>query len=365
MARLLVAFATAALAAAAVGLPRSSNTRCKRFILISQTRSGTGYVVRKLKGHPSLQCANEILGEADVQRGRDVKFSALMRKMNSVMHDLCARTKGDRGALVGFKWMTTQGHAEHHGKILEYLQRHSKTKILYMWRRNVVRQIISRVGIRSKDPGNTPHPKVGEFVNASSKVSLAEGGLLLQRVNKTLADRATTRSYYSGVDALTVYYEDLIESSPAYNESWDRVFDYLGVPRVELPRAELVMIHQDKPILAPVANAPGVHATLVEECATMRWGLDLGGACEELVGDCPCDPCDACRPDPDVLATPKHTHATRAQSLLVQAAQRNYTGATNAKRFASIQRQMRDLQLEKDLELVRLRARVAELEARR
>ena len=45
--------------------------------------------------------ANEILGEADVQRGRDVKFSALMRKMNSVMHDLCARTKGDRGALVG------------------------------------------------------------------------------------------------------------------------------------------------------------------------------------------------------------------------------------------------------------------------
>ena len=66
-----------------------------------------------------------------------------------------------------------------------------------------------------------------------------------------------------------------------------------------------------------------------------------------------------------MLATPKHTHATRAQSLLVQAAQRNYTGATNAKRFASIQRQMRDLQLEKDLELVRLRARVAELEARR
>ena len=51
--------------------------------------------------------------------------------------------------------------------------------------------------------------------------------------------------------------------------------------------------------------------------------------------------------------------------LISQAAQRNYTGATNAKRFASIQRQMRDLQLEKDLELVRLRARVAELEARR
>ena len=362
-AALLLAFASVLRAVGGAGGPAEGRRRCKRFILISQTRSGTGYVVRKLKSHPTIRCANEILGEEDMQR--TTKWSDMQRKMNFVMSELCDAKTGT----VGFKWMTMQGHAEHHDEILRYLKRHSKTKILYMWRRNVVRQIISRLGIRGG--GANAHPKAGEATNATTdKVRMAHGRTLLRRINRTLDDRERLVGYYRGIDAPTVYYEDLIESSPSYNATWDAIFEHLEVPRVELPRSELQILHQDKPILALVENAPEVHSTLLEECVTRRFALDLGGACDELGGPCPCDPCDSCKPDQKVLDLPKHTESTRAQTLLLKAALGNYgPDAPNAriaaKNLASLQQQMRDLELEQHIEFLRLQTRVAHLEAGR
>ena len=47
-----------------------------------------------------------------------------------------------RATTVGFKWMLNQGHDERYDKIKSYFRK-SRTKLIFLWRRNEFRRILS------------------------------------------------------------------------------------------------------------------------------------------------------------------------------------------------------------------------------
>ena len=52
-----------------------------------------------------------------------------------------------------------------------------------------------------------------------------------------------------------IFYEDVVESSDKYAETFARVFKFIGVADQAMEASKNVAIHSDKPMLASVSNA--------------------------------------------------------------------------------------------------------------
>ncbi|KAJ1445100.1 hypothetical protein M885DRAFT_579804 [Pelagophyceae sp. CCMP2097] len=280
---------------------RRPRTACANFVIISQQRSGSRYVVDKLSTHPETIVGGELfmggwMDVEDLARAAELhqpldalkKTHVAPNYLDSVRkahikanYDArcCRHTKH-----VGFKWMTNQDppprHREVHAPMLEYLAA-GKTKIIYLWRRNILRQVISqRV---NKIPGNNvpAHIRLGNGKNISTVQMAAYGDVkvalpsspceLAEAFRKKLGDRRTVRGFYSKLEHTTVYYEDLIGASPLHDAAWARVLEFIGVPPTVPPYrfapSENVILHGDKPIFASVSNSEEARKAYLTLCA--------------------------------------------------------------------------------------------------
>ena len=110
---------------------------CRRFIMISMQRSGSRYVTHMLSSHPSVYASGELFADAKYRydRFKEMKFAI---EADAAVH--CNVKKGQ--TTVGFKWMSNQGHNELHAPVKSYLLK-KDIRLIYLWRRNVLRQLIS------------------------------------------------------------------------------------------------------------------------------------------------------------------------------------------------------------------------------
>ena len=110
-----LAVAVAAFLAAAAAYVAVVPKSCERFVVISQQRSGSTYLVEALDAHPDLGCVDEIFAE---RSGTDTgDWSAVDAKWEDTFSRQCPRGWWAPRA-VGFKWMTNQGHDELHAHVL-------------------------------------------------------------------------------------------------------------------------------------------------------------------------------------------------------------------------------------------------------
>ena len=134
-----LAVAVAAFLAAAAAYVAVVPKSCERFVVISQQRSGSTYLVEALDAHPDLGCVDEIFAE---RSGTDTgDWSAVDAKWEDTFSRQCPRGWWAPRA-VGFKWMTNQGHDELHAHVLAKAKA-TGTRVVFLFRRNELRREVS------------------------------------------------------------------------------------------------------------------------------------------------------------------------------------------------------------------------------
>ena len=134
-----LAVAVAAFLAAAAAYVAVVPKSCERFVVISQQRSGSTYLVEALDAHPDLGCVDEIFAE---RSGTDTgDWSAVDAKWEDTFSRQCPRGWWAPRA-VGFKWMTNQGHDELHARVLAKAKA-TGTRVIFLFRRNELRREVS------------------------------------------------------------------------------------------------------------------------------------------------------------------------------------------------------------------------------
>lgn len=279
----------------ATGIATLASTRpksCDRFIVLSQQRSGSGFVVDVLNSHPEMACADEIFTSAKgIDRG---DWDEMEQAMDATFESLCSGFFS-RPKAVGFKWMMNQGHALQHDKFRAYALARPGVKLVYLFRRNLLRREISHRVNTAVGGHRLAHPSTEEVVAKvrSAKTTVPIDEKLIKTFVARLEERATVVEWYEGIPSIYVGYEDL--AAPHHDAAaWGRLWHFLGVTPSETDTS-LKVIHNDRPILEAVENAPAVYDTMRWACNRLP-DLDVGGgACTEVLGDegCACDgePC--------------------------------------------------------------------------
>ena len=301
-----LAVAVAAFLAAAAAYVAVVPKSCERFVVISQQRSGSTYLVEALDAHPDLGCVDEIFAE---RSGTDTgDWSAVDAKWEDTFSRQCPRGWWAPRA-VGFKWMTNQGHDELHARVLAKAKA-TGTRVIFLFRRNELRREVSaavnlEVGGEARGLAHPATDAAAQLVRAR-RVKLRAGAELVNELARKYEERARVAAYYAASDSLFVDYEDLLGDGA--NASLARIHAFLGVAHVEPPASRLRVLHQDRPILAAVENAAAVRETMAQACAPPppgRPALTFGGGCDEALGEgaCVCEdgPCSCESSAPDGL----------------------------------------------------------------
>ena len=353
-----VAVFLAAAAAYVAVVPKS----CERFVVISQQRSGSTYLVEALDAHPDLGCVDEIFaGRSGTDTG---DWSAVDAKWEDTFSRQCPRGWWAPRA-VGFKWMTNQGHDELHARVLAKAKA-TGTRVIFLFRRNELRREVSaavnlEVGGEARGLAHPATDSAAQLVRAR-RVKLRAGAELVNELARKYEERARVAAYYAASDSLFVDYEDLVGDGA--NASLARIHSFLGVAHVEPPASRLRVLHQDRPILAAVENAAAVRETMAQACAPPppgRPALTFGGGCDEALGEgaCVCEdgPCSCESSAPDGLGAVLRPRALEDARDRYAAARRALAASGDATAAAAVVEEAERLERE---EAERLEREVSE-----
>ncbi|KAJ1455953.1 hypothetical protein M885DRAFT_518855 [Pelagophyceae sp. CCMP2097] len=250
----------------------SATPPCDSFVIISQQRSGSRYFVDKLHTHPLLSVGGELF----ISNRMNGLPAAQKRNLPKVYRESMAANQQQRCCRnvrhVGFKWMTNQGHERAHGSILKNLK-DSKTKVIFLWRRNVLRQLISDSVNRVRGTKCPAHVGNGSAPKgcAALKAKIPGSACDLRRALRSIeVDRGRIAKFYQSVELGTFFYEDLVEQSPLHDETWTRVLKVLGVPAEPhfiFGHSSSIIFHGDKPLFDAVANSGAARKAYATICA--------------------------------------------------------------------------------------------------
>lgn len=236
------------------------------------------YFIKKLKTHPNIGSDGEVFqGKRWGMKTRTFKKTSA--EMTRVLHERC--NKKENYTHAGFKWMTSQHIVKEPARMTAWLVE-TQTKLLFLWRRSLLRQHISDL-VNHLD-GSRAHASSHAEAASIAKVTvkLKTGRFLVHQLERILKARSHAAAYYRTVPSATFYYEDAIESSGDYNQTWSSILTFLGAPDVALSIiTDSVVIHTNKPILYSVSNAQQVRHSMRQICSTKK-GLRYGNTCDEL-----------------------------------------------------------------------------------
>ena len=245
----------------------------------------------KLNSHPQIGAINEPFS-SNHWGEREFTFEAMSTEMRRIFVQYGGRKNHSRlgyNKCAGFKWMTNQHHNVDPVRMSAWISE-SRTKLIFLWRRSLLRQYISNTVMQS-DKTATTRAHAASYAEAASianvSVELTLGDYLVQDLDELVESRSNIAAHYAALPSMTVYYEDVVESSERHNKTWSNIIAFLGARRVELPVVTRnLIIHADKPILASVRNADAVRSSLREVCSTER-GRRYGTSCGEIGWELP------------------------------------------------------------------------------
>jgi len=211
----------------------------QHFIVISQARSGGAWLTSLLKSHPNVIDANEV-------------FLHHEGTLESLFHQLEEKARGKRIMAVGFKLQIGQ-ISNIHGPPIDV----SDEKVIYYWRRNVMRQLISLQAMHELP--NTAHTHDVETANdISAHKPLVDTHTLGDKISGRLSKRCEVMRQFGG-SCPPFHYEDLLSAS--FDKEMSRLEACIGVPEAGVSSNQ-VSIHVSSPLLSTVANPADVQSWL-------------------------------------------------------------------------------------------------------
>lgn len=282
--RLLLAVAAAAAARRPKTSARCASVRPRRVVIVTQRRSGSGFVVSMLGSHPSVEAGNELLSAAHQDHastlrawasrwpGNRSRTDALWREANmSPTRPWPANATGAPKATV-FKYMVEPGKAVD-GALLDEFERLC-FGVVFLWRWNALRMYVSdkanhadRAASRKKKSthDHQAHPQDAEALafHQRHQIELLADARLKRHLLTILSSRREAADAWKerSRDSFSVYYEDLVAGAKLGNMMWTELQYFLGVwPRVL--STDLLPIHADIPLNYTVLNYAEVKVVL-------------------------------------------------------------------------------------------------------
>lgn len=231
------------------------------FIIFGQDRSGSTLLTQLLCCSPEIRCDYEIL----TQR---VLWPELYVKARSLRHP---------GKVYGYKLRLHELVSRHGLDPREYLRAHVERggKIIYLRRRNIVRQAIS--SLIAMETGLWRSDRRAYEARRKRKFRI-DCDALLQNVKWREATLAQEQSILEKLPYFPIVYEEDLRDGGRHQEVLDRLFDYLGVARVPVSAGVIMKVSPDRltdivenatDVLRAVAGSPYA-SHLSDELAGLR-----------------------------------------------------------------------------------------------
>lgn len=201
------------------------------FLIISEQRSGTAYLVAMLNAHPNITCEYELF-----------KHSMCLKKDFHKCHeDKMDRAYGYKGKdanrrklfgkSVGLKWMLNQGLTEYRHNLLTYVKKHT-LRVLFLWRKNLLRQLISNLALKST---HVAHPTSRKDIRQVRKFKpKVPTKTIIAQFDEILIQRNDVENWwaanYGEANVWTVSYEDILADQEA---ALRKIAMFIGVPPYE------------------------------------------------------------------------------------------------------------------------------------
>lgn len=180
-----------------------------KFLIFAQGRTGSSLLVDLLNRSPSVHCDEEILG-------RPVLLPTPWVSAHRLRHEGCTY-----GFKVKLYQLTIDQRIDDPGAWLTAMER-SGWRVLYLWRRNLLRQVLSNVlATRS----GRYHYRSAPAARAPVTIDLAET-LELMGVRERMGEEE--RMALAGVPHEPVCYEDDLMLSERHQPTFDRLARVLG-----------------------------------------------------------------------------------------------------------------------------------------
>jgi hypothetical protein len=227
-----------------------------RFIIVSEARSGTTWLRSLLNSHPNIYMDDELFSKGYAEnQGATVQdvFRDLETNNYQVQYKrwMVSKAQGKQTFSLGFKVFVDQFSN------ISSLDL-SGVKILYFWRRNVLRQVISDEAHHYHSKQNYSfdewHATNAEEADTLSKYKpVINTETLAGDIEWRLTGRCQIMEQLKGVDRCpTFHYEDLL--GPSFDEGVARLESCLGTPGATLSSKE-IRIHAESSVLSTVENS--------------------------------------------------------------------------------------------------------------
>lgn len=200
----------------------------KRFVLFAQGRTGSDLMCSLINSHQEIFCDGEILDHK-------VLFPMAFVKGN------CARSTKD---VYGFKLKIYHlTGAQQIDNVKEFLcQLYDQGwKIIYLFRRNILRQVISGFVARER---KSYHYRVGDERLNLEKIEIDCDELLREMRGRWML-LEKEKEVLKNLPHLTINYEDHLLSAEKHQKTLDRIFSYLDVLSMSV-KTDLLKITTDR-----------------------------------------------------------------------------------------------------------------------
>lgn len=211
-----------------VGLSGSKHAPpATRFVVFAQGRTGSTLLVTLLNSNPSIHCDGEILRKKRLFPG----------------HLIAARSRLGGRDVYGFKLKIYQLWAQkiYDARPFVHGLHEDGWKVIYLKRRNILRQVISRMVAR--------HRQGGLHWSEDGPVRLdrihVDCGKVVRVIEQRKAYLVKEAEVLEGLPLLPLVYEDHLLHPETHQETVDDVFGFLGVPSVPV-ETNLIRITSDR-----------------------------------------------------------------------------------------------------------------------
>ncbi|TVQ05932.1 MAG: hypothetical protein EA359_02005 [Balneolaceae bacterium] len=194
-------------------------SRANKFVILSQSRSGSTLLKELLGSHPSIQCEGEILALTDGYLSNRFTLKAWQRL--PILYFYCRKFQSKR-EVYGFTLFIY--HTPYIKGSIETLSKMG-WKIIHLKRKNIINQVISNI-IARRNWYFHNFNNIDRTADNSFDISEDE---FLKAIRIRINWHQKEKSILHNVEHLQVIYEDDLEDNNKWQDTVDKIFNYLKI----------------------------------------------------------------------------------------------------------------------------------------
>ena len=203
--------------------PSSVSLERKSFVVLTERRSGSNFLVLLLNQHPQILCHSELFDSKECWMEPSTRFfkpgNLVIRLLKNIFPVTFLRfLLNEKNEISGFKIFS-----DHNSKVLNYLFIKNEIKIIILKRRNFLKREISEQVAR----------KTGTWIQFSENNNVEDINFDVNRLWENFNNYTVfLENFIKGLkdhkrDYCTVYYEDIVSEN--YGDVMRQISDFLGL----------------------------------------------------------------------------------------------------------------------------------------